>query len=36
MLLSDILKKDNNNIDLIRIIAAAMVIYGHSYEISPR
>ena len=35
MLLSDILKKDNNNIDLIRIIAAVMVIYGHSYEISP-
>ncbi|HHB2143021.1 TPA: acyltransferase family protein [Escherichia albertii] len=35
MKLSEILKKDNNNIDLIRIIAAAMVIYGHAYEISP-
>ena len=29
------LKKENNNIDLFRIIAACMVIYGHAYTLSP-
>ncbi len=29
------LQKNNNNLDLIRIIAALLVIYGHAYAISP-
>ncbi|EAW6533880.1 acyltransferase, partial [Salmonella enterica] len=36
MLLSSYLKRDNNNLDLVRIIAACMVIYGHAYAISPQ
>ncbi|MDE9484194.1 acyltransferase family protein [Xenorhabdus bovienii] len=36
MQLSTILNKDNNNLDIIRIIAACMVIYGHAYAISPK
>lgn len=28
---SDVLSRDNNNLDLIRIVAAVMVIYGHSF-----
>ncbi|OAT18027.1 acetyltransferase [Buttiauxella gaviniae ATCC 51604] len=36
MLLRDVLKKENNNLDLIRIIAACLVIYGHAYFISPQ
>ncbi|HFQ7087882.1 TPA: acyltransferase family protein [Raoultella planticola ATCC 33531] len=36
MKLSEVLKKDNNNIDLFRVIAACMVIYGHAYAISPQ
>ncbi|MEW7866407.1 acyltransferase family protein [Aeromonas diversa] len=35
MKLSDLLKKENNNIDLFRIIAASMVIYAHAYVLSP-
>ncbi|OPX54602.1 acyltransferase family protein [Oceanospirillum multiglobuliferum] len=35
MKLSELLRKENNNIDLFRVIAAVMVIYGHSYAISP-
>lgn len=35
MKLSDYLKKENNNLDLIRIIAAIMVIIGHSYALAP-
>lgn len=31
MFLSTILKKENNNLDLIRIICASIVIYGHSF-----
>lgn len=31
MTVSDFLKKENNNLDLIRIVAAIMVIIGHSY-----
>jgi peptidoglycan/LPS O-acetylase OafA/YrhL len=34
--LYDALKKDSNNIDLFRVIAACMVIYGHAYAISPQ
>lgn len=33
--LSDILPNSNNNTDLIRLILACMVIYGHAYTISP-
>ncbi|CAI1173426.1 acyltransferase family protein [Serratia proteamaculans] len=36
MLLSKMLKKENNNFDIIRLLAAMMVIYGHSYAISPQ
>lgn len=31
MLLSDVIKKNNNNLDLFRIICASIVIYGHSF-----
>ncbi|MGL5030538.1 MAG: acyltransferase family protein [Aeromonas sp.] len=33
MLLSELLHKKNNNIDLFRIIAASMVIYSHGYAL---
>lgn len=36
MKLSHILKKENNNFDLFRIIASCMVIYGHAYVLSPQ
>jgi peptidoglycan/LPS O-acetylase OafA/YrhL len=36
MTLSELLKKDNNNLDLFRLMAAAMVIYGHAYAIAPQ
>jgi peptidoglycan/LPS O-acetylase OafA/YrhL len=36
MLLSHILRKENNNLDIFRIIAAAMVIYGHAYALLPK
>ena len=35
MLLQDVLKKENNNIDIFRVIAASLVIYGHSYALVP-
>jgi len=35
MVFSDFLKKENNNLDLIRIICASMVIIGHSYKLNP-
>lgn len=35
-LLSDVLKKDGNNFDLLRLIAAIAVIVGHAYAISPQ
>ena len=35
MLIEEYLKKDNNNLDLIRLIAALMVIIGHSYALAP-
>lgn len=31
MLLSEVIKKNNNNLDLLRIICASIVIYGHSF-----
>ncbi|VXC63897.1 Acyltransferase (fragment) [Enterobacterales bacterium 8AC] len=34
MKLSEIIKKGNNNLDIFRLIAALMVIYGHAYAIS--
>jgi len=35
MLLSDILRRENNNLDIFRVIAAFMVIFGHAYAILP-
>jgi peptidoglycan/LPS O-acetylase OafA/YrhL len=35
-LLSDVLKKDGNNFDLLRLIAAIAVIVGHAYALSPQ
>lgn len=35
MLLENILKKGNNNLDLFRLIAACMVIFGHAYALLP-
>lgn len=35
MRLADILPREANNLDLIRIIAAAMVIFGHAYALVP-
>ena len=36
MLLQELLKKENNNIDLLRLIAALAVIYGHAFAITPQ
>jgi peptidoglycan/LPS O-acetylase OafA/YrhL len=36
MLLSNLLHRKNNNIDLLRLIAALAVIYGHAYAITPQ
>lgn len=36
MLLQDVLKKDNNNLDIFRVVAAFMVIFGHAYVLLPR
>lgn len=33
MLLAQLLKRDNNNLDLVRLIAACLVIYGHANAI---
>lgn len=33
---SNFLKKDNNNLDLLRIICAMLVIYGHSFTLADR
>ncbi len=35
MKLSELLKKENNNLDIFRLIAACMVVYGHAYAIAP-
>jgi len=35
MLLNDVLRKENNNLDIFRLIAALMVIYGHAYALLP-
>lgn len=35
MKLQDLLKKENNNLDIFRVIAACMVIWGHAYAITP-
>ena len=35
-LLSDILHRNNNNFDVLRLIAAAAVIIGHAYPIAPQ
>lgn len=36
MKLAELLKKENNNLDVFRLIAAGMVIYGHAYAIAPQ
>ena len=35
MKLSELLKKENNNLDVFRLLAACMVIYGHAYAVAP-
>ena len=35
MKLSELLRKENNNLDIFRLLAACMVIYGHAYAIAP-
>jgi peptidoglycan/LPS O-acetylase OafA/YrhL len=35
MLLQEILNKEKNNLDIFRVIAAIMVIYGHAYALLP-
>lgn len=35
MKLSTLLSRDNNNLDIFRVIAACMVIYGHAYALAP-
>jgi peptidoglycan/LPS O-acetylase OafA/YrhL len=36
MKLTNLLDRDKNNFDLIRLIAAGMVIYGHAYYLAPQ
>ena len=36
MKLAELLKKENNNLDIFRLLAACMVVYGHSYAIAPQ
>lgn len=36
MKLSELLKKENNNLDVFRLLAACMVIYGRAYAIAPQ
>ena len=36
MNLSELLKKENNNLDVFRLVAACMVIYGHAYAVAPQ
>jgi surface polysaccharide O-acyltransferase-like enzyme len=35
MLLNKVLQKENNNLDVFRVIAAVMVIYGHANAFLP-
>ena len=35
MRLDQLLQKQNNNFDLLRLLAAGMVVWGHAYAISP-
>ena len=35
MLVKDFLQRDQNNLDAVRLILAAMVIYGHSFAVTP-
>lgn len=36
MKIKELLVKDNNNLDIFRLIAAFMVIYGHAFAIAPQ
>lgn len=36
MKLTNLLQRDKNNFDLFRLLAAAMVIYGHAYALAPQ
>ncbi len=36
MKLSYLLQRDHNNLDIFRLLAAALVIYGHAYAIAPQ
>lgn len=35
MLVSQFLKKENNNLDIVRVICASLVIIGHAYFLNP-
>jgi len=32
---ANLLKRDNNNFDLVRVLCASFVIFGHSYRVNP-
>lgn len=36
MKLSELILPENNNLDIFRVLAAVMVIYGHAYALSPQ
>lgn len=36
MKLATLLERDNNNLDIFRLLAACLVIYGHAYAIAPQ
>ncbi len=36
MTLHDVLRRENNNLDLFRLIAAYLVIIGHAYALAPQ
>ena len=36
MKLSELLTKESNNLDIFRLLAACMVIYGRAYAIAPQ
>jgi peptidoglycan/LPS O-acetylase OafA/YrhL len=35
MTVADVIQRENNNLDLARLLLAAMVVYGHSFSLTP-